>query len=879
MTPPKWSLRFFRWFFHPDYREDVEGDLIERFEKSVKGKGELKARWIFAKEVLLLFRPGIIASLGSRYKIDQYGMLGNYLKVTIRNLMKRKLFSFINIFGLAVGMAASLVLWKYVQFELNYDKYNINADVLFRITNSIYSNGKQWHVSGYDLGPSMQSEIPEIKTFIRVHPLYGEAVVSLHPKTGEPLIFRETNLQFVDSAFLRVFTFQPIYGNLSDALTNPSSVVLTKSICEKYFGRGIDPTGKKLQISYDYLGEAEFQVTGVIEDVPENSHVSFDFLLSMNNLLNSDEYRGTNSRLENFMTYVELFPDANKEDAEAKMPAFLDKYLGKTHNSSPGPIIKLQPILDIHFADGGSINTVYFLVLLSAFILSIAWINYINLSTARAMERAKEVGVKKVIGVMRSQLIGQFFLEAALINFFGVILAIILAAPLLKGMGEIMDINLYFDFTKPTIWIWLIALFSIGAVVSGIYPAFILSSFRPKDVINGNLEKNASGFSLRKVLVVFQFTASLLLIIGTFTVYRQIQFMQINNKGMNKDQMLIVKGPQVFEQLDFEERLLSLKHELLKISSIRHVATSDAIPGGGYNWATHATRKGASKEEIIPGQNLEVVFVDPDFIKTYGIELKSGKPWNPASASDMHSIIINEACTSFFDLGNAQKALDESMLLEDEGDQITIPILAVSKNQHWYSLKNKDTPLAFYPVKVCAGWYSVLITDHVKESIEQIEKLYHRAFPENPFDYYFHNDFFNKQYKSEQQFSKIFSLFAVLAILIACLGLFGLASFTALQRLKEISIRKVMGASVVSIMSLLSEQFLRLILISAFVALPIAIYAVNTWLENFAFRIKASLDLYVIPLLILMLVALATVSSQIFLGANINPAKALRKMS
>ncbi len=794
-------------------------------------------------------------------------MIRNYLLIALRNHIKRKLSSFINIFGLALGMAVALVLWHYVSFELAYDTHHKKADVLYRVTNSLYSNGEQWPVSGHDLGPSLQNEIPEIRSFIRFHPMYGGAVVSHIRRSGEAVRFRETELQYVDSTILNSFTFEVIFGRLEQALSRPLTAVLTKRMAEKYFGKDVDPVGQIFQVSGYYPGS--FQVTAVIDDLPENSHLAFGFLLSIHSLLASDNYRDY-GRIENFITYVELDPHATQRGVEAKMESFVKKYAGP--NASSNPLIKLQPLLDVHFADGGSISTVYFLVSISIFILLIAWVNYINLSTARAMERSREVGVKKAIGAQRNQLIAQFVFESVLVNLFAIFLAAVLSIPLLQMMGSILNKNLSFDLTSFPIWFRLAGLFVTGSLVSGIYPALILSSFKVKDVIKGRLPGSEAGFNLRKVLVVFQFTASLLLIIGTFVMYKQIRFMQ-ESLGVNSDHILIVKGPMAGEESKNEDRLSSFKNDLLGLAGVKQVATSEAIPGSGYNWGVHANRKGASERETISGQNIDVVFVDPDFFKVYDIPLYSGRSWNAVSSTDMNSVIVNEACISMFGLKDAQHALEETLVFDHAHEA---PILGIYKNQHWYSLRDSYKPMALWPQKICSAWYSVVITGQPDESIEAIEKLYQKNFAENPFDYYFHNDFFNLQYNADRQFVKIFGLFAILAIVIACLGLLGLASFATIQRLKEISVRKVLGASVVSIISLLSGQFLRLIAIASLVAIPLSVYGVGEWLDNFSFKISLTWDLFAIPLMMVLFIAWATVSIQIIRGASVNPAKILR---
>jgi putative ABC transport system permease protein len=523
--------------------------------------------------------------------------------------------------------------------------------------------------------------------------------------------------------------------------------------------------------------------------------------------------------------------------------------------------------------EGGSINTVYFLIIISIFILVIAWINYINLSTARAVERAKEVGIKKAIGIFKGQLVGQFLFESIVINFISVVLSVCLAIPLMSFLNGIMEKNFHFDFSRLEIWIWLTVLFAFGSVISGFYPALILSSFRIVDVIKGNSVRKIGGLNLRKALVVFQFAASLVLIVGTFTVYQQVKFMQRKSDQNANTQILIIKGPQATDSASFTTRLLSLKNSLLQISTVEKVATSDAIPGSGYNWAVHAAKKGMTNEEGIGAQNMDVVFVDPDFLQTYGIKMLAGKSWESSSATEMKSIVINEASLKAFDFISAEMAVEESMVFNND---YTAPILGVVKNLHWYSLKNKFTPMVLWPQEVCSGWYSVVISDNIRETISQIEKQFKAKFPDNPFEYYFYDDFFNQQYKAEQQFGKIFSLFTVLGVLVACLGLWGLASFTSVQRVKEIGIRKVLGASSNIIVGLLSRDFFKILLVASIIALPCMWFVADSWLDNFAFRIQLSYDLFLLPTIFLLMLGMGTVSFHTLRAAKANPAESLK---
>ncbi len=808
-------------------------------------------------------------------------MFKNFFTLAIRNLLKRKVYSFINIFGLAIGVAVCLVILRYVDFELSYDSFHKEIGTLYRTTTSTYRAGEFRGtnvISGYAQGPALLADEPEVRRYIRTHPMYGGAVASYKPDNGDPITFREREMQFADSTFFHAFTYNAIEGNLSTALDKPNSVVITKKVAEKYF-HDSDPLGKVFKISGGWA-DGDYEVTAVLKEVPQNGHFTFDFVFPIHNLLTREQYTRDNGwGWNNFVTYIQLQPHADVRKLEEKMPAFIDKYQGKElKESNSKNVLHFQPVRDIHLSPGleyesaatVGVNTIYFLVLIAGFILAIAWVNYINLSTARAMERAREVGIKKAIGAVRGQLMSQFMFESVLVNLLGIIIAVVIAIALLPVLGQIAGKSFTFDFTDIRFWAVLFGLFAVGSVVSGAYPALMLSSFNTTEVLKGKSEKLSGGFSLRKALVVFQFTASLVLIAGTFAVYRQLEYMRSRDKGLTMDQMLIVSGPSIVDRTDVRQRLKTLKHEIQQIPGVTAVATSGAIPGGGHNWGTGVRRDGTQPEE---SKNGHIVWIDPDFINTYGIHLIAGKAFDPSIASSMRACLINEASLTAFGLGTPEKALTERLLLG--GD--TTEIIGVVKNYNWASLKTEIAPWIFKADTISGANFSVhLTTGNMQQAIGKIEASYKEAFPGNPFDYYFLDDFFNSQYKGDQQFGSIFGIFAVLAIVIACLGLWGLASFTTTQRLKEIGIRKVLGASVGGIMSRLSWQFLKLILIATLIALPLAWYGITTWLDSYAFKVGMQVDMFIIPVIILAAISLGTVSVQIARGANINPARILR---
>ncbi|HEX5172187.1 MAG TPA: FtsX-like permease family protein, partial [Cyclobacteriaceae bacterium] len=678
-----------------------------------------------------------------------------------------------------------------------------------------------------------------------------------------------------------VFTYSAVEGDLLTALDEPNSIVLTEHAAEKYFGKEHGIVGKTLSISGSWWTNGDYKVTAVIKNVPSTSHFKFDFLINTYHLLQNDFYKASNgtSTEGNFVTYIELDRNTDIKEVQDKMPRFVEKYQGQELKEIEGKAtLLLQPITDIHLMPGYNlemsptinVNTLYFFVVVSILIILLAWINYINLSTAGATERRKEVGIKKTIGAYRRQLVAQFMAESFLTHFISAILAIYVAYLLLPALGEILDKELSLDFHSRTLWISMLVFIFIGSFIAGAYPSFILSSFKPITALTGINDKASQPFTLRQVLVVFQFSISIIILASMFVVTRQLGFMQNRNKGFNSEKMLIVKGPGLTSEMGSDSKLLFLKSQLKNLAYVENVASSDAIPGAGYNWGTGMRKNRTGIEE---NKNGEVVFVDPDFINTYGMNLLSGNGWDIEKPDQKQSILINERALRTFGFDDDGHAVGEKLIIGND----TFEIHGVLKDYHWSSLKSPIAPYVLASNEICGKYLSIHLQNaDLKEAIFQIERLYSTTFPDKPFEYYFLDEFFNRQYKADQQFHRVVSLSALLSIIIASLGLWGLASFTIEQKTKEISIRKVLGASSQNILLLLSRGFLKLIIIASVITLPIIIYGINKWLDNFAYKIDLSLDLYIFPIATLTLIAISTVASSTIKATLINPSDHLK---
>jgi putative ABC transport system permease protein len=812
-------------------------------------------------------------------------MVYGYLKIAFRNFMKRKVFSVINIVGLSVGFAVCLILWSFVAFERSYDRHHEKADRIYRTVSSFYINGElrgTYPLSDFGQGPALLATIPEVNSFVRTHLMHGGAIISTHDNPSTRVQFHEDwNIQYVDSNYFNMFTHEAIEGNLQTALNQPNAIVLTENAARKYFGNEKPIIGKVLNVSGSWWTNGNYIVTAVIKNVPGASHFRFDFLISTQSLLQSEFYRsGSGTSTEgNFITYVELSEQADLQTLQDKLPLFIEKYQGEELRRIEGKAsMILQPLTDIHLTPGYNLemsptisaSTLYFFIAVSMMVILLAWINYMNLTTARATERAKEVGIKKVIGAQRYQLISQFMTESFILHAISGLLAIGFAYVLLPVVGEVVNKALTLDFAAPNLWIAFAGFTFVGSFIAAIYPSLVLSSFKPIIVLKGINASHSGKFSLRQALVVFQFSISILITAGTFAVTRQLDFMQGQNKGFASDKMLVLKGPGSITDPEMENRVAYLKNQLANLSMVRNVATSEAIPGGGYNWGTGMRKDGAGIEENKSG---EVVFVDPDFMDTYKMTLLAGRGWYEVMPKQRQPVLLNEVALKTFGFDTKEDVIGEKLIVDTD----TFDIAGVVADYHWSSLKTPISSNVLAVRKTCGAYLSLHLQNaDWRESINQIEKLYSAAFPEKPFEYFFLDEFFDRQYQEDRQFHQVISLFALLSIIIACLGLWGIASFTVSLRTKEISIRKVLGASFRSILFLLMRGFLRLILLAGIITLPITIYGINVWLSNFAYQINQSWDLYAIPIAVLLFISIGTISAITIKATLTNPADNLK---
>lgn len=813
-------------------------------------------------------------------------MFKSYFSTAWRNLAKNKVFSIINITGLSIGIAACLLILQYVSFQLSFDRFNKNAADIFRVTNDRYQNGKliQHGTITYSaVGKAMQDDFPEVINHTRMRPAYG-VMITEDKKIGDQGGY------FVDNAFLDMFSYPLIAGDKSTSLTAPFSLVLSQTLANTLFDKhsnAADIMGKV--ISFDGI---PCKVTAICANPPENSHLKFKFLLSYNSLYSGpnpwkqSDYDFTDS---DFWHYIQLRPGTDYKTVEAKLPAFSDRHFQGNKISGSVEKFYLQPLTSAHLysdyeyelANTDSATIVWSMLIIAALIISIAWVNYINLSTAKSADRAREVGVRKVSGATRLQLIKQFLTESFVVNMIALGLAIILVALLQPAFNHLIQYHLSLSYLFHNglhgwnVIALLLAILVAGIFVSGFYPAFVLSSFKPIVVLKGKYTTSSKGIHLRRILVVSQFAITIALIIGSFVVYSQMRYISKQDLGINLSQVLVVRGPGL-TQFDstFITRSDAFKDELKKIPHVQNVANS---------WSVAADEMGRdfdlslSSDEHAPHFTTRKVAVSPEFVPMYGIRLLAGRNFDAtdynADGNKVHSILLNQNVSKLLGFAKPDDAIGK--IIHVEGRQWDV--IGVISDFHQKSLRYPLEPLILMPLYSTNSAISVRVdTKDITATMKAIQAQYDAYFPGNLFDYYFLDARFNQQYANDQLFGRIFGIFSALAISIACLGLLGLSLFTTTQRTKEIGVRKVMGASVANIIVLLSKDFIKLVCIAFLIAAPVAWLVMNHWLSDFAYRINISVWIFVVAALLSVFIALATISFQAVKAALANPVKSLR---
>ena len=805
-------------------------------------------------------------------------MIRNYIKVAWRNIRKHKAYSAINIIGLAIGIAACLLILQYVAFELSYENFQENKDRVYRVQQDRYDKGKlstQWAAGAYAVGNSFKDAIPEIEDYVKVK-ANGRVTTEVSNQA-----LKIEKVYFASGSFFNIFTYPLVAGNKSTALKEPFTAALSETTAKKIFGT-TNVIGKPLELNRN----SNYTITAVYKDAPVNTQLKPDLLLSYATFVkwttdSSGNGPETAWQWDGCLTYLLLGKDADPAVVEKKFVPVVEKFTAEDMKKYNAAVVyHLQPLTDIHLyshymmepGENGDGKTVYLLLAIAFFIAIIAWVNYINLATARAITRAREVGVRKAIGSQRRQLIFQFLSESALLNGIALVLALLIVMIAIPGFNRLSGQHLSFSlFTQPDFWLGLAGLFLVGTFFSGLYPAFVLSNFKPIEVLKGKMVTTRQGSLLRKSLVVFQFAASLFLLIGTLTVYQQIQYMRKQSLGLNIDQTLVVPPPIVGIDSTFLQKMTAFKEVLQQQSSIKEITVSTSIPGEAVGWNAGGIKL-VGADETTQNQ-YRVIGVDYDYIKTYGLKLIAGRAFSKEFGSDRSSVIFNRKGIEQLGFDKPKDAIGKK--IDFWGDQYTIE--GVTENFHQQSLREAYEPLILRLIPAVNGSTSIKTSAaNVSQTINMVKTEWSKFFPGNTFEYFFLDDHFDEQYKADQRFGQVFGLFTMLAILVACLGLFGLASFTTIQRTKEIGIRKVLGASVPRILKLLYREFAILLVIAFLVAVPLAWLTVSNWLQGYAFRIDIHWSFFTIPFAAILVIALLTVSFQSIKAAVANPVKSLR---
>ncbi|MEJ1242230.1 ABC transporter permease [Chryseolinea sp. T2] len=810
-------------------------------------------------------------------------MLTNYLKTAWRNLTRGNSFTAINIIGLSIGMTCCLIIFQYVTFESSFDDFHENKATLFRVLQgSARDNQPMEQLHGYTaraLMPALQAGVPEIVSITRVHD--EQAIVTTPARPGE--VFEESKALYADPDFFRMFSFPVISGDPLKGLSS-GNVFISEAAARKYFGNG-RAEGQVLEIAGNI--RKPFTVAGVFKNPPANSHLQFDMLLPVDDLLKGEDYASEGEggwSWNNFTTYVQLHPTAKVSDVEQKMTGVFNKHRGDFYKEQrQRGALGLQPLSDIHLNDkvfgagtivSGSYRTVYFFLVIGVCILVIALVNYINLATARAVNRAREVGVRKSVGARHAQLIIQFLFESAFTNISALIIALALSASMLNFINDLAETRLSIEqWSEPGFFLVIILMLLSGTLLAGLYPAFVLSSFRPATVLKGKVVAARSGFTLRKSLVVFQFAACIVLISGTVIVSGQLDYMRNMELGLNLKQVVSVRAPRVLSNDAVRtEAVKTFVNEVRRIPQVEAVALSTALPGTGFNWNGASIRKATD----IPANALRGVatYIDSAFSKLYGLELVAGNDFGSVMTTDTTSwlVVVNESTSKHLGYATPTHAIDE--ILDIGGYRARI--IGVYKDFRWSSGHTVQQNIVFGHTDEGQQLSIRLAGNASTDVIEKVESLYRDMFPGNIFQYAFVDETFDLQYKNDQRFARLFSVFAGITIFIACLGLFGLVAFTAQQRWKEIGIRKVAGASAAGIVALLSKDFLKLVVIGFALAVPITYYVMSRWLEGFADRMDIGVGTFLMSGAIALLIALLTVGWQSFKAATANPVKSLR---
>ncbi len=795
-------------------------------------------------------------------------MLRIYMIQTFRNILKKKNSFFINLSGLVIGITAFILIVLWINTELSFDSFQHDGDNIYRVDFKLYEEKNlELHSAAAvpAVGPELKRNFPEVLEYTRF--TKAEGVVGY-----EDVSYKETRIFYAEPSFFTLFTFSLVKGTADKTILAVNNAVISKSAAKRYFGDA-DPIGKVITFN----GKDKYAISAVANDAPKNSHLKFDILLSYQNLINQSDWFDTGWLGASAYTYVKLLPGTDVKALEKKMPALPEKFIGDFMKRAFFLVeFNLRELRDIHlYSDlkneleaNGNQRSVLFLGIIAVLVLLIAFVNYINLTTSRSLERAGEVGIRKALGAFRRQLVAQFTVESMVINFIALLISIVMVYLLRPVFDHGMGSNVVINF-KLIIIIFTGILFT-SILFTGVLPALYLSRFSAVTAMRGRSIGSSRYMSgLKNSMVVFQFTISIVLIAGTFIINRQLNFLKRQDLGIDLQQILVIEGPLAIKDSLYIGELASFKAEMLRNSAVGNITVSSCIPGKEITWNPVYGKlvNGTNTEKAI-----DMIGIDDKFLSTYGLKLIAGRNFDLPYQTKINQLIINKSAVNYLGLESPENAIGKELT----SDQGNAKVIGVINDFNQRSLKEVPAPIAFSN-RPWNQYYSLKVnTAQLDHFVPFMEEVWNKHFPDNPIHYFFSDDYFNEQYTSDQKFGKLFLVFSGLAIFIACLGLLGLSSYTITLRTKEIGVRKINGAEVSSVMIMLNRDFTRWVFLACLLAIPIAWFVMHRWLEGFAYKADLSWWIFALAGLLALIVAILTVSWQSWKAATRNPVEALR---
>lgn len=877
ISPPQWAVKFFRWFCNDHLSEGVLGDITELYERRVKSIGRKKANLHFIWNVIQFIQPFALRKKRGSYHINTLAMFSNNLKVAWRSMARQKMYTAIKIGGFALGLATCIVIAIFLRHELSYDKNYVRGENIYRVLNNYKgTDGGKWTSFPAMVASLVKKDYPEVEQSGRLIPYnWFNAGTNLFRREDQAENTYEEKFAYADQSLVQILQIPIVYGNPLHVLDKPNTILISRKKAEKYFP-GEDPTGRTVIFNDDKT--KPFTIGGVMEDFPQTSHLQFDFLITLTEV---EFWQGeqTSWCCWNYNVYVTLRPGTDPAELEKKMLKMRDtyyvKYLTENGDQSVNDVKKnhefvLQAVSDIHlYSDKvgdaiphGDIRYVWLFGGIACFILLLACINFINLSTAKSANRAKEVGLRKVVGSLRGYIVRQFLSESLVYSFISFILAVIIVTAALPYFNVAADLSLNIPWGEWWFFPILIVAAIVVGVLAGIYPSFYLSAFKPVDVLKGNVARGAKGSTLRSSMVVFQFTTSIVLIIGTIVIYKQMSFILNKKVGFDKDQVIMLQGTNTLG-----DQVTVFKEELLNIADVKSATASYYLPVESTKRDQNTFwNEGRTTIDVAVGA--QRWNVDEDYLKTLGIKLIDGRNFDRTIKSDSNAIIINQAMAKALNLKKPVGSVLQNWALWH--------VIGVVEDFNFDNMRDEIRPLCF---GLSTGGNIIAIkvsSAEMKNTIEAVSATWKKFMPNQPIRYTFLDESYAMMYKDVQRMGNLFAGFASLAIIVACLGLFALSAFMVEQRSKEISIRLVLGASVNSIFKLLTQNFVTLVVISFVIAVPLAWYMMDLWLQDYKYKIDLTWDIFITAGIMAVVIAVATVSYQSIRAAFANPASTLR---